>query len=93
MMGAEILEASSRMLASAEASAWDDLADHTAERDRLLQKLPVTEVALATLKTLLAHNEQVRALVGGARDELGQALGQHQRTHRALSAYLHTATG
>jgi hypothetical protein len=93
VIGAEILEASARMLASAEASAWDDLASHAAERDRLLQQIPVAQVSLDILKALLAHNEQVKALVGGARDELGHAMGEQRRTHRALNAYLHTATG
>lgn len=94
MIGVEILEVSTRMLALAKASAWDDLTGHAAERDRLLQLLPVTDPSMAdTLKVLLAHNEEVKRLVGGARDDIGQALGQHQRTHRALNAYLHTAIG
>lgn len=94
MIDAEVLEASARMLASAQASDWDELANHTAERDRLLQQLPVAEASSnETLKILLAHNEQTKALVGSAREDIGQSLGKHHRTHRALNAYLHTAIG
>lgn len=93
MTGAAVLDASTRMLASARAGEWDELAKHVAERDRLLQQLPATDAMAETFRTLLAHNEEIKALVGGARDELGDALGQHRRTHRALNTYLHTAIG
>jgi hypothetical protein len=90
--GLDILGVSAKMLASAQADAWDDVAAHGTERDRLLRLLPMSgPSALELLQTLQAHNEQIKALVGKARDDLGEALGQHRRTHRALSAYLHTA--
>ena len=89
----DILGVSANMLACAQAGAWDDVAAHGAERDRLLRLLPTSEPsALELLQTLQSHNEQIKALVGKARGDLGEALGQHQRTHRALNAYLHTAT-
>ena len=89
----DILGISAAMLACAQAGRWDDVAAHGAERDRLLQLLPTSDPsALEILKTLLSHNERIKTLVGTARGDLGEELGQHQRTHRALNAYLHTAT-
>jgi flagellar protein FliT len=94
MKPGEILDVSGRMLASAHAGAWDEVTAQSAERDRLLPLFSMSDVsALETMKTLLAHNEEVKALVARARDELGEALGQHQHTHRALNAYLHAAIG
>jgi len=88
----EILDVSAHMLASARAGAWDEVTAQSAERDRLLRLLPLAGAsALETMTTLLAHNEEVKTLVARARDELGEALGQHQHSHRALSAYLHAA--
>jgi hypothetical protein len=90
----DVLDTSTRMLALAQAGDWNGLGTAAVERDRLLQQLPTADTSmLDALETLLAHNERIRTLVGDARDELGQALGQHQRTHRALNAYLHTAIG
>ncbi|WP_266184027.1 flagellar protein FliT [Dyella humicola] len=80
------------MLASARAGAWDEVTSQSAERDRLLRLLPLSGTsALDTMTTLLAHNEEVKTLVAKARDDLGEALGQHQHSHRALNAYLHAA--
>ena len=87
-----ILDVSAHMLASARAGAWDEVTTQSAERDRLLRLFPLSDAsALATMKTLLAHNEEVKTLVAKARDHLGEALGQHQHSHRALNAYLHAA--
>jgi flagellar protein FliT len=92
MKPGELLDVSAHMLASARAGAWEEVAAQSAERDRLLHLLPMADTsALETMKTLLAHNEEVKALAGKARDGLGEALGQHQHTHRALNAYLHAA--
>ncbi len=88
----DILDISAHMLASARAGAWDEVTAQSAERDRLLRLLPLADAsALETMKTLLAHNEEVKTLVAKARNHLGEALGQHQHTHRALNAYLHAA--
>lgn len=87
-----ILGVSANMLAAAQAGAWDELAVQVTERERLLRRWPTTDVsAIETLKALQMHNDEIKTLVGKARDHVAEALGQHQRTHRALSAYLHTA--
>jgi hypothetical protein len=92
MEPSEILDVSAQMLASARVGAWEEVATQSAERDRLMRLLPLADAsALETMKTLLAHNEEVKALAGKARDDLGEALGQHQHTYRALNAYLHAA--
>ncbi len=92
MQSGDILDVSARMLASARAGAWDEVTTQGAERDRLLRLLPLSDAsALETMKTLLAHNEEVKTLVAKARDDLGEALGQHRHSHRALNAYLHAA--
>jgi hypothetical protein len=88
----EILDISAHMLAAARAGAWDEVTAQSAERDRLLRIVPLADAsALETMKTLLTHNEEVKALVAKARDDLGEALGQHRHSHRALNAYLHAA--
>ncbi len=93
-MTEQLLDASAAMLTAARAGNWGLVSTLEAERSRLLGLLPSGDPsALETLRTLLAHNEAIRALAGKARDDLGQELGQHQHTHRALSAYLHTAVG
>ena len=92
MEAGEILDVSAHMLASARAGAWDEVTTQSAERDRLLRLLPLADASSAeTMKTLLAHNEEVKTLVAKARDDLGEALGQHRHSHRALNAYLHAA--
>jgi flagellar protein FliT len=85
-----ILDVSARMLSAAGAGDWDKVAELEAERGGLLASVATTDLAsLAVLKTLLAHTEAVRKLAGEQRERLGEALGQHQHRHRALSAYLH----
>ncbi|MFC4526675.1 flagellar protein FliT [Dyella halodurans] len=88
----DVLDVSAHMLASARAGAWDQVTTQSAERDRLLRLLPLADASAAeTMKTLLAHNEEVKSLVAKARDDLGEALGQHRHSHRALNAYWHAA--
>ncbi|MHA6205497.1 flagellar protein FliT [Dyella soli] len=88
----EILAVSGGMLAMARAGDWAGVTAGEAERKRLLQALPANEPALlGPLKSLLAHNEEIKALAGSARDDISRALGQHQQAHRALSTYLQAA--
>ncbi|RDI97727.1 flagellar protein FliT [Dyella solisilvae] len=90
MVAEELLRVSTEMVSLAQAGAWGDVTAQEAERARLLAQLPVADPAQRqTLQNLLAHNEQILQLAGAARDALGEALGQHQQRHRALSAYLH----
>jgi len=88
-VSAQLLSLSERMLVAARADDWETVASLEAERREQLASLSLTGPdALPLLKTLLAHTEQVRELAGRQRDRLGDALGQHQHRHRALSAYL-----
>lgn len=85
----DILSVSARMVAAAQAGDWDEVGARETERASLLADLPVSDAAqIETLRTLLAHTEQVRQLAAAARDALGEAMGQQQQRHRALSAYL-----
>lgn len=85
----EILQTSADMLAAAQAGDWEGMTAHAQERSRLLEMLPISDLAVAgTLQILLAHNEQMRGLASVARDNALQALGEHQHRHRALSAYI-----
>lgn len=94
MANEDILKISADMLAAAEAGDWDGVASHGADRSRLLELLPITDHAvIATLKLLLAHNEQIKVLADDARAGVGEALGQHQHRHRALNAYLGAGVG
>ncbi|HET6554913.1 MAG TPA: flagellar protein FliT [Dyella sp.] len=84
-----ILDISARMLAAARAGDWDAVARLESERRCVLEQVRLDgPAALPVLKTLLAHTEAVRSLAGQHREQLGEALGQHQQRHRALSAYL-----
>ncbi|WP_243039288.1 flagellar protein FliT [Dyella sedimenti] len=85
-----ILEVSARMLASAHAGEWLEVAALDQERRRLLAGLPMSEAATAdTLGVLLSHNEELRTLAEDARAKARDALDQHHQRHRALSTYLH----
>jgi flagellar protein FliT len=85
-----ILQVSTQMLTAARAGDWDGVTAQGVERSRLLERLPVDDPAMInTLKTLLAHNEEIRGLAGEAREGASRALNEHQHRHRALSAYLH----
>ncbi len=88
----DILGISAHMVEAARAGDWDAVARLEAQRSPLVSALSLAEPGvLSTFRTLLAHTEEVRALAGQQRERLGEALGQHQQRHRALSAYLQAA--
>jgi flagellar protein FliT len=92
MMVDELLAISARMVDAAREGNWDAVAQLEAQRNPLIAGLSLGDPsALATFKALLVHTEEVRALAQQQRERLGDALGQHQQRHRALSAYLQTA--
>lgn len=88
----ELLAISARMVDAARAGDWEAVARVEAERSPLISGLSLAEPGvLATFKALLVHTEEVRELAKQQRERLGEALGQHQQRHRALSAYLQAA--
>ncbi|WP_201313877.1 flagellar protein FliT [Dyella sp. EPa41] len=88
----QLLGISARMVDAARAGDWDAVVQLEAERSPLIAGLSLGDPsALATFKALLVHTEEVRALAKQQRERLGEALGEHQQRHRALSAYLQTA--
>lgn len=88
----ELLAISARMVDAARAGDWDGVVRCEAERSPLISALSLSDPGtLATFRALLAHTEEVRTLAKQQRERLGEALGQHQQRHRALSAYLQAA--
>ncbi|WP_172461716.1 flagellar protein FliT [Dyella jiangningensis] len=93
MMIDELLGISARMVDAARGGDWDAVVRLEGERSPLIAALSLSDpAALATFKALLVHTEEVRALAKQQRERLGDALGEHQQRHRALNAYLQTAT-
>lgn len=87
-----LVDISARMLTSARHGDWESVGQLEGERRSLLESVRLDDPsALPVLKILLAHTEEVRTLAARHREELGDALGQHQQRHRALSAYLHAS--
>lgn len=88
----ELLAISARMVDAARAGDWEAVTRCEAERSPLISGLSLAEPGvLGTFRALLGHTEEVRELAKQQRERLGEALGQHQQRHRALSAYLQAA--
>lgn len=81
------LELSRRMLEAAKAEAWPQLLELEATREPLLTQSFTDPDDRAGLEQILSYDQQLRELVGQARDQAAEQWQQEVDRSRAISAY------